>query len=322
MKKHLLTLSVIITTITGIKAQAPEMGFEVWQAISPPLVNAEDPKGWASFNGASLLGMPITVSKETAAPAVGTISAKVTTDVLPSTLGTIANPFAPGQFLDTVGVLGIGKTMLSAPYAQYGYSYTTRSATLSFRFKYNPNPNAIAGIADTGYVFCMLTKWNSTTSSRDIIAQGEFKTHLAVSNWTSQSITLTYDAAFNNVMPDSQQVFVSSSIYKGNGAKKGSTMYVDEFVWSGYVSSGDIANQNVQVTIYPSPASTTVNFTSNVAAEKLTVLDITGRVIGTYDLTDNKVSISTENYSSGVYFYNLINANKEIISVDKFQVIK
>ena len=57
-------------------------------------------------------------------------------------------------------------------------------------------------------------------------------------------------------------------------------------------------------------------------AEKINIVDITGRIVGTYDLNDNKVKISTENYSSGIYFYNLINNKNEVISRDKFEVVK
>jgi len=317
MKKQLLSLTASLCAVFSVSAQAPDMGFETWQQISPPLVTAEDPVGWASFNAASLFGMPLTVTKETTAPGAGSTSAKVVTDILPSNL-TIQNPFAPGQTLDTVGVLAIGKPLMTAPYAKYGYSYTTRSAILAFKYKYIPNGK------DTGYVFCYLTKWNGT--SRDYIATGMFKTPSNITTWTNDTINLIYNPVFNGVAPDSQQIYISSSIYIGNGAKKGSTMYVDGFAWGGTapnnVGVNDIHAQQTQVTIYPNPASTSVNFKSNVDAKKINIMDVTGRLMGTYDLTDNKVTIPTENYSSGIYFYHLFNANNEIISRNKFEVLK
>jgi len=322
MKKNLLILAALISTIAGVKAQntraqAPDFGFENWDPI--PLNSLKDPRGWASLNGLNLLGMTQTVFEETTAPYAGNKSAKVVTEILPPGV-SIANPFAPGQMLDTIGVLGIGETMMQAPYAKYGYPYTSRSATLSFACKYNPNPNNIPGVADTAFVFSYLTKWNGT--SRDYIAAGFFKTSSAISSWTPQSISMIYNPLFNNVLPDSQQIFVSSSIYIGSGAKKGSAFYIDGLQWSGWVSTGEINGQAVEVKIYPNPATSYVNFKTNVDASKINVMDVTGRLMGTYDLIDNKVNISTENYASGIYFYQILNNNNEIINRDKFEVVK
>jgi len=319
MKKQLLSLAVIFSAIVGAKAQAPDMGFETWANV-PLSLTIQDPIGWASFNALSAGGMPQTVFKETTAPHVysGSASAKIVTDVIPSTI-SIPNPLVPGQNMDTAGVLGVGKTQFVAPYVFYGYPYVNRPATLQFACKYTPN-TSIAGVPDTAYVIAKLTKLIS--GSVVIVAQGTFKTYFATTSYAVQSLTMVYDPLYSSVVPDSQQIFISSSILASTGAKKGSTFYVDDFQWLGYVSVNDIAGENVQVSVYPNPASNNINFKSNVDAEKIEIVDITGRTIGTYDVIDNKVSISTENYSSGIYFYNLINSKKEIISRDKFEVVK
>lgn len=316
MKKQLLSIAIICSAAITAKAQAPDLGFETWTNVV--IGTGQDPTGWASFNALTAAGMSESVFKETTAPNAGTASAKIVTEVIPSTV-TIPNPLASGN-LDTAGVLGIGKPQFSPPYVKYGYTYANRPATLSFACKYTPNPNNIPGVPDTAYVIANMTKWNGT--SRDVVATGTFKTWLASSTYATQTLTMVYNPTFNGVMPDSQQIFISSSIVAHSGAKKGSTFYIDALQWAGYVSVGDIAGEITQVAVYPNPAKNNINFKTNVNAEKINIVDITGRTIGTYDLMDNKVSISTENYSSGIYFYNLINANKEIISRDKFEIVK
>ena len=318
MKKQLLTIAVVFATAIGANAQAPDLGFETWANVPGTVSNVQDPVGWASFNTLThpLIGMPQSVFQETTAPYAGLSSVKIVTEVIPSSV-SVPNPLAPGN-LDTAGILVVGK--VAGSNVVYGYPYANRPATLSFAWKYTPNPNNIAGVPDTAYVIANMTKWNGT--SIDIVATGTFKTWLATSTYAVQTINMVYNPAFSNVMPDSEQVYISSSIIKTSGAKKGSAFYADAFQWAGYVSTGDIAEQNVQVSIYPNPASSSLNFKCNVAAEKINIIDIAGRSVGTYDLIDNKVSISTENYSSGIYFYNLLNSKKEIISRDKFEVVK
>ncbi len=319
MKKQLLTLALIFASFLGLQAQAPDMGFETWAIAPLPFNSTKDPVGWATFNPLIVAGMNQSVFEETSAPYAGSTSAKIVTEVIPSSI-SLPNPTAPGTNMDTAAILAIGKILYPPPGVQYGYTYSNRPATLSFACKYTPNPNNIPGVPDTAYVIANLTKIIS--GSQVIIATGTFKTWFASSTYSPQTITMQYNPLYNNVMPDSQQIFVSSSIIAYDGAKQGSTFYVDAFQWAGYVSTGDIDGESVQVSIYPNPASTSINFKTNVAAEKINIIDIAGRIVGTHELIDNKVSISTENYSSGIYFYNLLNSKKEIISRDKFEVIK
>lgn len=319
MKKYLLSASAIIAFAFNSVGQT-DLNFEAWTIVGLPGTTAEDPNGWASFNtlNSSFTGaMPITVSKETTGtiPA-GLIAAKITTDVIPSTI-LIPNPFTPGQNFDTVGFVAVGKVIIGSPPSLKLGAATpigvVRPSTLSFSSKYSP----MAG--DSAFVLAYLSKWNGT--SRDTIATGQYATNATTTSFAVNSLTMNYDPAFSTVWADSMIIVASSSVFRHSGAKKGSIFWVDNFVWSGYNSINDIAVTG-SISIFPNPATNNISFSSSVNAEAVEVHDITGRKVGLFSMTGNAVTIETSSFSAGMYIYNILNENKEVINRGKFEVTK
>jgi hypothetical protein len=310
MKRSILLITLAVLSSVGAKAQ--DMGFETW-APTPAPTTSEDPVGWASFNALTFAGMQRTVFKETAAPHAGSITAKIVTEVIPSSV-MIPNPFNPSEDLDTVGILSIGAIQMGfPPTVYYGKPYAWRPAVLSFACKYTPMPT------DSAYVVAYLTKWNGT--SRDTVAAGVYQTGATTTTYTVENLNMTYDPAFATVMPDTQIVFISSSKFRTSGAKKGSTFYIDALVWSGYVSSDDISGEANTVSVFPNPAVNEINLNSSVDADLVRVNDITGRTIGTYRVTNKKVNIQTDAYAPGFYIYTLYRENT-LIHKGKFEITK
>jgi len=310
MKKILLSLFAIATLLPA-KAQAPDYGFENWSLV-PLSTTIKDPVGWASFNALVIAGMQQTVFEETAAPFAGTKSAKIVTDVIPASV-MIPNPFKPSEDLDTVGLLVTGKTQVSttAPVI-FGKPFTQTPASLSFAYKYNPI------IGDSGYVVVYLTKWAGT--HRDTVARGSFSKGNQVLSWTSDTVHLNW--VMPVVAPDSQHVFVSSSIYKTYGAKVGSTFYIDALAWNGTVGIDELGGKYGVLSMYPNPASDKITFKSTANVAKLQVVDITGRLVADVDLMDNKTTIETINFSSGLYIYSITDEKKQVVHRGKFEVVK
>lgn len=311
MKKLLLGFIAVAGLAPAVNAQAPDMGFENWANV-PFSTTVQDPVGWASFNVLVAAGMPQTVFKETTAPYAGTASVKVVTDVIPSSV-MIPNPYKPSENLDTIGSVAMGSTQITTPYVKYGKPYAYRPAVLNFACKYSPMPG------DSAFVLAYLTKWNGT--SRDTIAWGRYATGAASSAYSIQTLTLTYDVT-STTWSDTQMVFISSSVYNHDGAKKGSTFYVDQLAWSGYVSTDDIDGMISNVTIAPNPASSRVNLKCSVNAEMVEVMDITGRKLGMFQMNNNEVTLETENYVPGLYIFNIINDKKMVINRGKFEVAR
>ncbi len=310
MKKIILSI-IIAASISNSNAQVPDYGFENWTNV-PLSSTIQDPVGWASFNAVVIAGMNQTVFKETTAPYAGTTSAKIVTEVLPSSV-MIPNPFNTAEDMDTVGLLVTGKTQVSttAPVI-FGKPFTLTPSSLDFAYKYNPI------IGDSGFVVVFLTKWTGTL--RDTVARGIFGTNTQNLTWTSQSLSLTWDMPI--VIPDSQHVYVSSSIYRGNGAKRGSEFYIDALVWQGSVGIDDISGNNAILTMYPNPASEKISFKSSADVANVQIMDMTGRIVGNYSMFENKAIVETINFSSGLYIYNITNEKKQIVHRGKFEIIK
>ncbi len=319
MKKILFTATALIAFVFNGLAQA-DLNFEAWTIVGLPGTTAEDPNGWASFNtlNSSFTGiMPITVSKVTTGTIPsGLIAAKIVTDVIPSTI-LIPNPFTPGQNFDTVGFVGTGKVIIgSPPTLKLGSPLPVgiiRPATLSFSSKYSP----VSG--DSAFVTAHLIRWNG--SSRDTIAYGQYATNTSTASFALNSLTMVYNPAFASAWADSMIIIASSSVFKHSGAKKGSTFYVDNFVWSGYNSINEIENAG-NVSVFPNPATNSISFTSSLNATAVEVFDIAGRKVGAFEMIGNAVTIELSSFSAGMYIYNVVNEKKEVINRGKFEVTK
>jgi len=316
MKKFILSITAIICCTIAVNGQtAPDFNFESWSNV-PFSTTVQDPNGWASLNVMSAVGTGTaqSVFKETAAPAAGTITAKITTVKIMG--ASIPNPHRPGKNIDTAGILSIGKTQLSAPYLINGFTYAQAPTVLTFACKYTPTGN------DSAFVLAFLTKKNTTTGKRDTIATGKFGMGVTINIYSTNSLTMTYKPAFVGVVPDSQQIFISSSIYSHDGAQIGSTFYIDDLVWSNFVGVNDLGVVDHNVSIFPNPSNDQINFNSSVDASIVEILDITGRLMGSYKMVDNKIAIQTTSFAAGSYLYNVLNDKKEVINRGKFEVTK
>lgn len=305
MKKFLLTITAAALTTLAVNAQV-DYGFETWVDVANAAPGTQDPKGWASFNVLTAVSMPPTVIKETASPAVGSAAAKIVTQPIPAIV-TI-----PGY--DTVGLLAIGSINLLTKSINLGTAYTSRSAKVTFSTKYQP------ASLDTASVYVALTKYNTTTKKIDTVAKGLWNSSATVTAWTAQTIDLNYNPNFSNVAPDSIKIIASSSSFYR--PKVGSTLYIDDINMSGWVSTNDLEGIKNNVIVYPTPAKANISFTSSVNAKSVEILDIAGRNVGVFQMTSNKVTVETAKFESGMYIYNVLNDQSQVVGRGKFEVVK
>jgi len=311
MKKLLLSLSAVAMLATGMHAQAPSYNMENWTNV--PFGTVQDPDGFASFNVLVVAGMTQSVYKETTAPYEATTAAKITTQ-------RITGATIPGY--DTVGLLILGRVQVLPTQAiKYGVNYTNMPATVTFATKYAPVTSTYS--VDTGWVLVQLTKWNAGLNKADTIASGKFETSTASSAWTLQTIDLVpsyVSVAGSGAAPDTMKIYCSSSsLYHPN---IGSALWVDDFKFNGYVGINDIAAVKNTVSVFPNPATNKISIECSVASRLVEVMDIAGRKMGTYTMLNNKAEIETGSYSNGMYMYNVIDENKNILNRGKFEVSK
>lgn len=300
MKKILLSITALILTTMSANAQA--FGFETWVTAG----TAQDPTGWASFNVLTTYGMTQSVFKETTAPYEGTAAAKIVTQPIP--------PLIPVPGYDTVGVLALGSIDIAKQKINFGAPFTNRPEFVNFATKYEP----VNG--DTASVSVQITRLNTSTNKIEIIATGLWTSTANSTTWTPQSLKLTYDPSLNNVAPDTIKIFVSSSsLFR---PKINSTLFIDGVNFTGWVSTNDIAGVKNNVSVFPSPAKENVTISISVKAKGVEIVDITGRSLGFFPMTNNKVTVETANYTAGMYLYNVVGEDSDVLGRGKFEVVK
>jgi hypothetical protein len=306
MKKILLTIMAGILTTLSVNAQV-DYGFETWVNTPNGATGVQDPQGWASFNVLTnpIAGMTQTVFKETTAPYAGSAAAKIVTQQVKSPVPI------PGGY-DTVGILAIG--VVNGTSIKFGTPYTNRPEIVHFATKYQP------ASLDTGFVSVQLTRFNALSSKVELIASGLWNTSTTSTSWTSQALTLNYAPGLMNATPDSIKIMASSSsLYR---PKINSTLFIDDISMTGYVSTNDIDGVENKVTVYPAPAKESVSFSISVKAYAVQILDITGRNLGVFPMTNNKVTLETANYNAGMYIYNVVDEHSKVLGRGKFEVVK
>lgn len=77
------------------------------------------------------------------------------------------------------------------------------------------------------------------------------------------------------------------------------------------------------VTIYPNPAQNDITFaveSGEVGA--IQVYDITGRLINSYPVSGDKLTINSSSFANGIYTYSLIGKDKSIVNRGKFTIAR
>ncbi|MEO6302439.1 MAG: T9SS type A sorting domain-containing protein [Bacteroidia bacterium] len=73
--------------------------------------------------------------------------------------------------------------------------------------------------------------------------------------------------------------------------------------------------------VFPNPASTAVNFTTeSKEAKTVTVYDVAGKLIEKQNLTDGKLKLDITDYAKGLYLYNVTGANNQTLKTGKITV--
>jgi hypothetical protein len=89
------------------------------------------------------------------------------------------------------------------------------------------------------------------------------------------------------------------------------------------VGVNETQKSDIELSVFPNPASTVINFsTSNFEANKIIAIDITGKIVATEVIEMGKAKINTSTLASGVYIYQVIDKNNQILTTGKFNVSK
>lgn len=90
-----------------------------------------------------------------------------------------------------------------------------------------------------------------------------------------------------------------------------------------YVNIGinETEKEETSVIVYPNPVSSVAHFTSkNNQSYKVSVFDVTGRIVGNTLFDNNVANFNVEGLKTGVYFYTVLNKSNQPIKSGKFSV--
>lgn len=96
-------------------------------------------------------------------------------------------------------------------------------------------------------------------------------------------------------------------------------------VLNGYTSVGVKENttESIELSVFPNPANSYVSFnTSSIEASKVTVYDVTGRVVATDNFEIGKCKLDVSSLNGGVYIYSVLSKNNQTLKTGKFSVTK
>lgn len=80
----------------------------------------------------------------------------------------------------------------------------------------------------------------------------------------------------------------------------------------------------VQLSVYPNPASDVINVSAdqNLAGYNFQIMDITGRVLTSTQLTGEISTVSVAELAKGNYIYKITNKNNQMVNQNKFAIVK
>lgn len=317
MKKLLLSLSAIaFLALPSVKAQYINPDFETWShTVGPPAY--DDPSttpltgdGWQelNFSSAALLGAsPLSVFKDSTGMAITPFHGKYCAEIKTVALSTATDALV-GSHLpnDTLGVLFTGTINVALQKIAEKIPFNLPVVTYNFYYQYYP----VGG--DTAFCTVIYTRHDST------IAIGKTAIAGAVTTWSAGSVTMI---TLKTGLPDSIGIMFSASSFIHTHPHPGSELYVDDATNTGIPS---IFGSSDNVTVYPNPAKNqvTISISGNILATHVEVYDMTGKAMGIYAMHNNLLTVNTQTFNSGVYFYRLLDNTGTQLKTGKFSVVK
>lgn len=82
-------------------------------------------------------------------------------------------------------------------------------------------------------------------------------------------------------------------------------------------------NTKIELSVFPNPATNFVNFsTSSLEATKIIAIDLTGKTITTEVMEMGKAKLNTSNLAGGVYMYQVVDKDNQVLTTGKFNINK
>lgn len=224
MKKIIASLVVITGGLMSAHAQIPNAGFENWTTVS----TYENPDGWGTLNDYTTAASVYTATKGTPG-SPGNSYLKLTS----KTVGpAVVNGIAVSGVLDP-----------STQQPVSGFAFNQQPASFTGKWQH-----MIYG-SSQGSVSVQLTRWDTGTNSRVVVATANQVLSGMAMSWANFSIPFVYT---DSQAPDSCLIVLKAS---GNNPTNMDYLWVDNLAFSGSVAGLTSHSLFGSLEVYPNPSN-------------------------------------------------------------------
>lgn len=303
MKKITILFLSCTTSFAGFSQAIPNAGFETWVNNTELTQSYMLPQGWMSgdmvnkvFNSAYT---GVSVSKSTQSYS-GSFAVKMETVINSGdTVGGSVMSFS--SINDFAGIFNGGNL---------GFPYSIRSTSLKGYYKFNSIGN------DAAYINVSMTKWNTTTNTRDVLVEASYDITANAATYTLFDLPITY---LDSESPDTVLIDAGINGPVNQKSHVGTTFYLDALSFTGTAPVGldELYSDNRFVKLYPNPFNNSAIISIDIAVQlnnaSIIIFDILGKEVKTINnINKNEVILEKGEMSAGLYFYKLLNNSSEV----------
>lgn len=288
MKKIFFTLLAVNVLNFSAIAQIPNFDFENWTSHG----TYSTPDNWGTMNNTTAIGGVFTATAGTPG-STGASYLKLTSKT--------AGP----AVVNGIAVSGELDSMTMTP--KSGFAFTGQPQSFTGKWQH-----MIYGTSQ-GAIDVKLTKWNSMTNQREIVASAYKALSGMQMSWATFTIPFTYTSSET---PDSCIIFMQAS---GSMPANNDYLWVDNLAFSGSVTGIQENNAVINSTlITPNPAQNKFNLEISSAKNQditISIIGLDGKIYSNENKIlssgTNNFEYNASNFSKGIYFLK-INAIGEL----------
>jgi hypothetical protein len=281
--KNIFNAILAVTLISSTAfAQIPNNSFENWTSHG----TYATPDGWGTLNNTTAVTSVFTATAGTPGTAGNSYLKLTSLAVGP----LVANGIAVSGILDSVT-----RTPKS------GFAYTGQPQSFTGKWQH-----MIYGTSQ-GSISVTLTKWNSMSNQREVIATANKTLTGMAMSWANFSIPFVYTSTS---LPDSCVIFLQAS---GTTPTANDYLWVDELAFSGSVAGINENSTPVQSFLaFPNPSTEIVNFVFTATEQTIAqaeIVSLDGKLISSekvaIEIGENTLVNAISQLSKGIYFFQL-----------------
>ncbi len=334
--KSILCGAICISFFSNIQAQSfTNAGFETWEGPSGTY-QIEYPTGWQgsdkmTTDNAFALGLagitPVKQVYKSSDVHEGSTSVELRSKFLGDTVGVL-----PGVLFNAKADINLAALLENPDFSAMANFVIFQNATPILQKRVD-SVTAWVKLTDENQDNASITlaamQLAKGTSGNDTLIQiggGLLSIEPGVSNeYRAVSVAMVYDDA-NNTKTDTLYVMIASSDLEDT-ATDGNTLFVDDvnlFTSDATTSIKQPLLSGSKMTVYPNPSQERVYFNLNPAESaldfKLTIFDISGRVLLNETLQQHINARELSGWSKGNYYYQLSNLKNNTRENGKFTI--